>query len=225
MDIRKKFIVLLLSLMPLSSAFGFVGLGLHFGQNQLSVAQFSPPTIATLSFNREGINNPLGFGGYFYIDAIPFIDLDAEFQASKSDYNLVFSDITSGKSLDSKFGWGSASTYLTARRKIIGLGVPFLANAKLHYGIGYNKHVVTPMADLEMVQGLVTSASGSLENSLTKYLENNTEVVSGFHFQAGLKAKFLMGELDLFYRYVMAEDMVPDTKGFGSLNLRLGATF
>ena len=81
------------------------------------------------------------------------------------------------------------------------------------------------MADLDMVEGLLTSASGSLEESLTKYLEDNTKDVSGFHLQAGLKAKLLMGEVDLIYRYVMAKDLVPDSKGFSSLNLRLGLAF
>jgi|TARA_B110000263_G_scaffold37901_1_gene29531 hypothetical protein len=224
MNIRKNIIILLVGLMPLSSAFAFVGFGLHLGQNQLAISNFSK-SMTTTSFTRGGFDNTFAVGGYFYIDAIPFIDLDVEFQASGKNYKLAFSESVSGQGIDSDFGWASATTYLTARKKLIGLGIPLLANAKLHYGVGYNKHVITPMADLDMVEGLLTSASGSLEESLTKYLEDNTKDVSGFHLQAGLKAKLLMGEVDLIYRYVMAKDLVPDSKGFSSLNLRLGLAF
>ncbi|MEA1882291.1 MAG: hypothetical protein U9N31_07825 [Candidatus Marinimicrobia bacterium] len=223
MDLRKKFIVILLGLLPMSSAFGFVGFGLHLGQNQLSLP--ASKQLIDITFDRSNFGQPFAFGGYFYIDAIPFIDLDAEFQVTASKYDLEFKDSFTNKSINSEFAWGSASTYLTARKKLFGLGIPFLANAKLHYGIGYNKHVVTPMADFEMVQGLTASASSTLEESLTKYLEDNKKDFSGFHVQAGLKAKLFMGEVDLFYRYVIAKDMVPDSKGFGSLNLRLGVTF
>jgi len=215
----------MVALLPLSSAFGFVGFGLNFGQNKLGVSSFSPITVATLSFTRGGFDNANGYGGYFYIDAIPFIDLDAEFQVSKSEYKLKFSDTVSGKGIDGDFAWGGASTYLTARKKLFGIGVPFLANAKLHYGVGFNKHVVTPMTDLDTVKGLVSSGSGSLNDRLKDYLTDNKIDVSGFHVQAGLKAKLLMGEVDLFYRYVIAEDIVPDSDGFGSLNLRLGVAF
>jgi hypothetical protein len=223
MNIRKNIIILLVGLMPLSSAFAFVGFGLHFGQNQLAISDFSK-SWGDGTFKRGGFDNTFAVGGYFYIDAIPFIDLDVEFQVSAKDYKLAL--VTGSLALiDSDFGWASATTYLTARKKLIGLGIPLLAKAKLHYGVGYNKHVITPMADLDMVEGLLTSASGSLEKSLTKYLEDNTKDVSGFHLQAGLKAKLLMGEVDLIYRYVMAKDLVPDSKGFSSLNLRLGLAF
>ena len=48
---------------------------------------------------------------------------------------------------------------------------------------------------------------------------------SGFHIQGGLQFKLLMLDSFLFYRHVIAEDVIPGAKGFGSLNLRLGMGF
>ena len=37
--------------------------------------------------------------------------------------------------------------------------------------------------------------------------------------------KLLILDSFLFYRHVIADDVIPDAKGFGSLNLRLGMGF
>ena len=88
MNIRKNIIILLVGLMPLSSAFAFVGFGLHFGQNQLAISDFSK-SMATTSFTRGGFDNTFAVGGYFYIDAIPF------FRATLAS-NILFSAVLFG---------------------------------------------------------------------------------------------------------------------------------
>ena len=57
------------------------------------------------------------------------------------------------------------------------------------------------------------------------YVKENTDSKSGFHIQGGLQFKLLMLDSFLFYRHVIAEDVIPGAKGFGSLNLRLGMGF
>ena len=98
MNIRKNIIILLVGLMPLSSAFAFVGFGLHLGQNQLAISNFSK-SMTTTSFTRGGFDNTFAVGGYFYIDAIPFIDLDVEFQASGKIINWHSVNRFQGKAL------------------------------------------------------------------------------------------------------------------------------
>ena len=55
--------------------------------------------------------------------------------------------------------------------------------------------------------------------------KDNYITSSGFHLQGGLQFKILMIDSFLFYRQVIADDVIPDAKGFGSLNLRLGMGF
>ena len=69
-------------------------------------------------------------------------------------------------------------------------------------------------------------ASGTLDtDELIKYLKDNKVPSSGFHIQSGVQFKVLMLDSFLYYRQVFADNMIPDAKGFGSLNLRLGMGF
>ena len=119
------------------------------------------------------------------------------------------------------------STYLTVRKKLLGLGIPFLAKAKLFYGGGVNQHQVTPRITLDLMESLL---DGNLSNDPTSLdekkivdeLKKNKIDASGFHIQTGLQFKVLMIDTFLFYRHTFAEDLVPDLKSFGSVNFRLG---
>ena len=61
-----------------------------------------------------------------------------------------------------------------------------------------------------------------MRKKLKEYLIENTLSSNGFHIQAGLQFKILFLDSFLFYRYNLANDIIPGNKAFGSLNLRLG---
>jgi hypothetical protein len=126
-----------------------------------------------------------------------------------------------------KFGWASADVYYTLRKKVVGLSIPFLAGAKLHAGFGYNTHVTTPLADIDMITKLLDGDlsqgdPSALEDNLEDYLKDNTIDATGIHIQTGLQFKLLMLDTFLNFRYTIVDDVVPDAGGFGSVNFRLG---
>ena len=207
--------------------FAIGGIGLQLGQSSFSVTESSPESgIPGVTLTNDSFDGAYVFGGYLYIDAIPFIDLevDANLRGNKYEINFV-NDF--GPMEPIKFGWASADVYYTLRKKVVGLSIPFLAGAKLHAGGGYNTHVTTPLADIDMITKLLDGDlsqgdPSALEDNLEDYLKDNKIEASGFHFQTGLQFKILMLDTFLNYRYTIVEDVVPDASGFGSINLRLG---
>ena len=144
---------------PFTYIFGIGGFGFQGGQSLLSIeSSQSPEGVAEL--NTSEFSNPLSGGAYIYIDAIPFVDLEADFSFSFKEYTFDFTNpIGSRGPYD--FGWADFSIYLTARKKIIGLGIPLLAKTKLFYGGGYNMHTVTPLMDLDLMK---SALGGNLAN-------------------------------------------------------------
>jgi len=123
-----------------------------------------------------------------------------------------------------------ASGYITLQKKIFKLSIPFLAKAKLTAGAGINSHSSTPMVDQNMMETVMGGAgnleSGTLDtDELITFLNENKVSSQGFHIQTGVQFKLLILDSFLFYRHVIADDVIPGSKGFGSLNLRLGMGF
>ncbi|MDP7128377.1 MAG: hypothetical protein QF859_06335, partial [Candidatus Marinimicrobia bacterium] len=120
--------------------------------------------------------------------------------------------------------------YLTAGKKIVGIGIPLLAKAKLFYGGGYNMHTVTPLMSMDLMKSALGGDLGDdptslSENDLIDFLKDNQVNTNGFHIQSGLQFKILMLDTFLFYRHTFAKDIIFDQDHFGSLNLRMGMGF
>lgn len=228
----KKFlsIVLPVLLVPLSEAFALVGFGLHTDYDMVSIAGGTDTPSALVSLERQGFDNAYGIGGYLYIDAIPVVDLEADFQLTANRYDFQFKNALAELEPTS-FGWARGSAYLTIRKKLIGISIPVIGGAKLHAGGGLNWHSSTPLATVDMVRELL---DGSLENDfdpqnleddLVQYLKDNKIDASGLHFQVGLQIKLLALDAFLNYRYTMAKDVYPGEDAFGTLNLNIGFGF
>ncbi len=226
---RNLKILVVISLVSASSLFAIGGLGLQLGQSMFSVEESSPATGSPyVTLTNGSFDGAYAVGGYLYIDAIPFIDLDVDFNVRGNTYKINFeNDFGPMDPID--FGWVSTDVYFTLRKKIIGLSIPFLAGAKLHAGGGYNTHLTTPVANIDMIKDLlggdlVNGSVNNLDKNLTKFLENKDNYIdaSGFHVQAGLQFKLLMLDTFLTYRYTIVDDVIPDASGFGSLDLRIG---
>ena len=180
------------------------------------------------SFSSSKYSNGYGLGGYLYIDAIPFIDIDIEGNSIISRYDFSF--VNPVDTLKKQIITGALSGYITAQKKLFKLSIPLLAKAKLTAGAGVNSHSSIPMIDQNMMESVMGGAenleSGTLDtDELIKYLKDNKVSDTGFHIQTGLQFKILMLDSFLYYRQVFADNVIPNAKGFGSLNLRLGMGF
>ena len=79
---------------------------------------------------------------------------------------------------------------------------------------------------MEAVMGTGNLGTGTLDtDKLISYLKDNKVSSTGFHIQIGVQFKLLMLDSFFYYRQVFADKVIPDAKGFGSLNFRLGMGF
>ena len=159
-----------------------------------------------------------------------FFDIEVDFSAQANTYNIQFEN-ASGSMDPLDFGWASTDIYFTVRKKIFGFNIPFIAKAKLFAGGGYNTHTTTPLASEDMITDLlggdINNDVSNLDNSLEDYLSDSDNYLtsSGYHLQGGLQFKLFLLDTFVFYRQVFVEDVIPDAKGFGSMNLRIGMGF
>ena len=222
------FFIIWLSLIPWSSALGVVGFGVQGGQSMFTVAS-SISSVDGANLTISEFANPFSGGGYLYIDAIPVIDLEADFSVSFKKYTFDFEN-EEGVSGPYDFGWADFSIYLSAGKKIVGIGIPLLAKAKLFYGGGYNMHTVTPLMSMDLMESalggdLTADPINLSEDDLIDFLKENQVKTSGFHIQSGLQFKILMLDTFLVYRHTFTKDVIPGQDHFGSLNLRMGLGF
>ena len=229
---KKIFTTILIAMLPASiSAIG--GLGLQLGQGMVTVGATesirnlvdTEYLVVDAIMTTTEFSNPYVIGGHVYIDAIPFIDLEADINLVGQKYDFGFNNPTEIGPYE--FGWGSVSTYLTIRKSALGLSIPILAKAKLFYGGGYNQHMVTPLMTIDLMEEMMGGDLGEdptniKEDDLIEFLDENKIESSGIHIQAGLQFKVLMLDSFLFYRHTFAKDLVPDADAFGSLNFRIG---
>jgi len=212
-----------------TNAFGFVGFGLQVPFDIVSVSSSTEGT-PPVSLERQGFNNAFGVGGYIYIDAIPIIDLEADFHFAGRNYDFQFKNAIADLS-PTPFAWSRFSGYLTVRKKLFGLGLPVLGGIKLHAGAGVNWHTSTPYASLDMVEEFLdgnledTFEPKGLEDFLIDYLKENKVNANGFHIQTGVQLRLLMVDMFVNYRLTMSEDVYQGEKSWSSLNLLLGIGF
>ncbi|MDP6455984.1 MAG: hypothetical protein QF613_04495 [Candidatus Marinimicrobia bacterium] len=218
-----KFLVPLLVIaviIPANRAYSIAGIGLYYNQDAVSVSGGTDGAFP-VTLTRDGFDGTLSGGLFVYIDAIPFVDIEASFEAAANQYQFSFgNEFSELGPID--FGWARASQYYTLRRKLVGFSVPILGGVQLYAGGGYNKHSSSPLASLDMVEGLLGDLTSSfdssvLEDNLLNYLEDNKIDASGLHIQTGLQMKILTFSGFLNYRITMAKDVVPDAKSFSSL--------
>ena len=202
------------------------GIGLQLGQGAFTVASTEDvDETGFITVTTGEFANPLNLGVYLYLDVIPIVDLEADIQLTASEYDFEFTNAL-GTAGPYNGYWGGVSTYITVRKKIFGLGIPFLGGGNLFAGGGYNMHTFAPLADLSLVESLMgdlTEEPTFSEDDLVDFVEENKIDKSGFHIQAGFQFKLLMLDTFVFYRHSFGEfeDIVGE-KSFGSLNLRFG---
>ena len=208
--------------------FAIAGFGLNLNQTMFSVDAKTNSIGTVGSYGYDAISGGIGLGGYLYIDAIPFVDLDLEFSGFGTTYDYLLT--ISGNSTTYSLPYGSFAGYLTLQKKVLKLSIPLLAKAKLTVGAGLNNQTyksVPDQSDLEILigSGLTSSSTAPTTDKLIEFVKENTDSANGFHIQTGIQFKLLMLDSFLYYRQVFADNVILDGKGFGSLNLRLGMGF
>ena len=220
----KKIFFISIFLLFISQAYSLAGFGLNLNQTMFGVDE-KTNSIGTIgSYGYEKISGGNGLGGYLYIDAIPFIDIDLEFSGFGTTYNYSVTIDQTQTSYSLPFG--SLSGYLTLQKKIFQLKIPLLAKAKFTAGAGLNHQIYKSLPnESDLVALIVSPSTAPSEDALIDFVKDNTNSVTSFHIQTGLQFKLLMLDSFLYYRQVFADDVIPDAKGFGSLNIRLGMGF
>ena len=226
----KKFLIgIMIAVLP-TSIFAIGGFGLSVNSSTFSVEAGSSDlmveSIKVGSFSYDSFENGVGLGGYLYLDIIPVVDLDIEYNFTGQVYNFTFDNAVT-TSETQEFAFLAGSMFITIQKPVFDLGIPFLAKAKLYGGLGMNTNVSTPMVNQEMLESVFGGAS-NLENgaydynAVATYLTDNTVKTSGFHIDAGIFFKVLTFSGSVYYRQVVADGAIPGNKGFGSMNFRLG---
>lgn len=222
----------IISMLFVSQIFALAGFGLYGDYDLLKHEGATSSNELGLSIDTKPFENAYGIGGYLYIDAVPVIDIELSIESAGNLHETVFSAPLLND-FESELPWGRVSLYATARKKVFGLSIPFLAKAKLFVGTGMNMHKVTPEYSLELLQGAFSDTEldeifelmdGDVTavTTFANHVKDNMVNVSGAHVQAGLQAKLLMFDMFLNARYTLAKDVVPDKIGFPSLWLGLG---
>lgn len=231
----KKFLLATAFLLFSPQAFAIAGFGISANQSLFSVGEKTTPVILDAiaggdplnvgSFTHHGFQNGIGGGGYIYIDAIPFIDIDIEGNFLVSNYEFSFNnEVESIENIS--FAWSALTGYATLQKSLFQLKIPFLAKAKFFAGVGANQHYSTPLISQQMLEEVITDGnlqSGELsEKDLLNYLNENKISATGAHVQGGLQFKVLAFDSFIYYRHVFVKDVIPDSNNFGSINFRLG---
>ena len=125
----KKIIQTFLPFIISSQLFAIVGFGAYGDFDLLKYPDGTSGDLETSGVEYGGFNNATGFGLLFYIDAFPFVDLETDIEFVGNVYK--YTPYVGGQPLSSKgeMPWGRVSTYLTARKEILGLSIPLLAKS------------------------------------------------------------------------------------------------
>ena len=227
----KAFIIgIILAIIPINSAFAILGFGVQGGQGLFTVGARSlddPSGFASMA--TAEFSNSANLGVYAYLDIIPFFDLEVDANIMAQVYEFAFLNLL-GTAGPYDAGWGGASTYITARRKLVGVGVPFIGKAQVFAGGGFNTHTFAPLANLDLVESLMggdlSTEPTFSEDDLVDFIDENKIDKSGLHFQIGMQFKLFVLDSFLFYRHTLGDfEDVLDAKSFGSLNFRIGMGF
>ena len=127
----KKYILTFLFIVIPTGLFAIAGFGLQVAQGQMKVEEsvLGGADIPGVTLTNGAFENAFAIGAFLYVDIIPVIDLEVDFQAMANTYDINFKN-DFGTMDPIPFGWASVNTYFTVRKDVFSLSIPFLAAAK-----------------------------------------------------------------------------------------------
>lgn len=195
-EVMKKHIVLVvLSLLFVAapgSAFALFGIGVHGGSDMYSVdadsVSFTLRYGAGASLEREEIGRPIAFGGHFYVDVLPIIDLEISADVAVQRYHITYKRKTLAGILDDEKSedatFGRIGVYATIRRDLFTFP-PITHTVALYGGAGAGLHLITPVISKAFLVDNIKSPGDKLD--VEKIIEKATRM--GGHVLAGVRIK------------------------------------
>ena len=162
------------------------------------------------------MDKPLGVAFYLFIDAIPFVDLEAGFDLYGNKFDITYVNPTTLQDDTEEFGWGRAGGYVSIQRKLF--KVPMF---NVYAGGGISGYATIPPLDDKLMEKVVGSPTGTFK---VKALEDEVVTNSGFHVEVGARFKPLLipFAVNVKFRQSFVKDIVPDASSFSTITLGLG---
>ncbi len=230
---RVSIIIITIFITPL---FALFGVGANVNLDKVSYDSYTSSstdetTGTTYNVIGDSFSNARGLSLYLYLDFIPVIDLEANVELVGNSYKFNTS-IGTQELASGDYPWGRISTYLTARKKLAGVKVPFLAKAQIYAGGGINSHSVSPRLDVDFFTNAFDTndfesaldqdfSNTEIMDKLVDYVGKKSTQHSGIHLQIGSQVKVSFINLFMNGRYTFAKDVIPGTNGFASMNIGL----
>ena len=150
------------------------------GYQGLDVSKWTNVTLI-----RDQIASPWLIGGHFYIDALPFFDIEASVDAALRKYTATYK--VGNNVIDSReVYFGRLSAYATIRRDLIKFP-PVVPIAALYLGGGLGYHLVAPVAGPKLVVDAI--GTGSINSSPNFEDKVKREGSFGYHGLVGVRLK------------------------------------
>ncbi len=191
---KKQFVIVVLSLLFVApgSAFALFGFGAHGGLDMYSVdadsVGFALDYGVEASLVREEIGQPIAFGGHFYVDALPVIDLELSVDVAIQEYHITFERKAFagalGDTTSEDATFGRIGVYATVRKDLFTFP-PLVHTVALYAGGGVGMHLVTPIIS----QAFLVEKIGKPEDKLdvVEMIEKATRM--GGHVLLGVRIK------------------------------------
>ena len=180
-----------------------------------------------------------GYGAnlFLYIDALPnnfAIEYNREVSVQLTNITIQSNDATFDD-FGNIFSYRD-SEFFTVRKKILGAKIPFLAEAGIYFGAGFNQHSHTPKYTISFMEDIFNVDDST---NLIDKLSSDTDVVriykelkdrlvyhdEGYHVQVGIQGRIFMTSLFINLRYTLIEDVYGDSPGFTSVWCGLAFSF
>jgi len=141
-----------------------------------------------ITLTRKSVSNPWLVGGHFYVDALPFFDIELSGDVALQKYQVIYTATNNPSASESgDFYFGRAGAYLTVRRDLIKLP-PLVPIAALYLGGGLGYHYVAPVAGADLiVNAYKTEDPSSKKPDIGTLVER--EGSFGWHALVGVRVK------------------------------------
>ena len=210
---KNKFLMLIIVglIFPLGGI-GFSGIANIYDTG--TITERDADNAIVLTSISDGFENGLNF--FIYFDALPkglAIEYNKEMRVQLLNTILNYNDLGA---IEGEMGSYRTSDYLTLKKEVLGLSIPFLAKASIYLGGGINQHnsivpsisLLMDIADAIDFEDLYTGFDFeeiSLMDSMEEIKGYSIET-TGLHIQAGLQAKLLMLNTFVSARYTFIMD-------------------
>ena len=208
---KNKFLILIIVglIFPLGGI-GFSGIANMYNTGSVTDTETDADDTIVLTSISDGLEN--GFNLFIYFDALPkglAIEYNWEFFKMQS-LNTTLNFNNSG-AIEGEMASYRTSKYLTLKKEVVGLSIPFLAKASIYLGGGINQHNSTVPSI-----SLLKDITGAFDfedlytgfdfeeidlNKVKEEIDNHSIETKGLHIQAGMQGKLLMLNAFINARY------------------------